>query len=215
MQEWKRHGTFQINIIDKKVWFFAFFKSIYLNRRQVSVMMVSAMPNLPNNSGIGDSNWRDESADCIKIKFSIGDPAFVISTGKPEAAPFDLLGHQEFNAPVLTRRQRADRLKQQHVAFFKFFAPEAREMLDDLTGNHDSRQRTIFIGASNSWQRWERQYASDGELQLMAVRKHLPGVLKVRPISDHGNVNKIIGKFGGADQFRHAVNQLQSLLHAA
>jgi hypothetical protein len=30
-----------------------------------------------------------------------------------------------------------------------------------------------------------------------------------------GNVNEIIGKFGGADQLRNAVNQLQSLLYAA
>ena len=85
------------------------------------------------------------------------------------------------------RRQRADRVKQQHVAFFKFFAPEAREILDDLL----------------------EKYASDGELQFT-----LPDVLKVRPISDHGNVNEIIGKFGGADQLRNAVNQLQSLLYA-
>jgi type I restriction enzyme M protein len=42
----------------------------------------------------------------------------------------------------------------------------------------------------------------------------LPDVLKVRPISDHDNVNEIIGKFGGADQLRNAVNQLQSLLYA-
>ena len=101
--------------------------------------------------------------------------------------------HLAFNAPVLTCRQRADRLKKQHVAFFKFFAPEAREILNDLL----------------------EKYASDGELQLVAVRKHLPDVLKVRPISDHGNVNQIIGKFGGADQLRNAVNQLQSLLYAA
>jgi type I restriction enzyme M protein len=39
-------------------------------------------------------------------------------------------------------------------------------------------------------------------------------VLKFRPISDHGNVNEITGKFGGADQLRNAVNQLQSLLYA-
>jgi hypothetical protein len=32
---------------------------------------------------------------------------------------------------------------------------------------------------------------------LLAVRQHLPDVLKLRPISDHGNVNEIIGKFGG------------------
>jgi hypothetical protein len=30
-------------------------------------------------------------------------------------------------------------------------------------------------------------------------------VLKVRPISDHGNVNEIIGKFVGAEQLREAV----------
>jgi hypothetical protein len=37
----------------------------------------------------------------------------------------------------------------------------------------------------------------------------------VPPISQHGNVNEIIGKFGGTDQLRNAVNQLQSLLYAA
>jgi hypothetical protein len=36
----------------------------------------------------------------------------------------------------------------------------------------------------------------------------------VRPISDHGNVNEIIGKFGGTDQLRNAVNQLQTTLYA-
>ena len=41
-----------------------------------------------------------------------------------------------------------------------------------------------------------------------------PDVLKDRPISDHGNIVEIIGKFGGADQLRNAVNQLQSLLCA-
>lgn len=56
----------------------------------------------------------------------------------------------------------------------------------------------------------EQRYFTDGELQFT-----LPDVLKVRPISDHGNVNEIVGKFGGADQLRNAVNQLQSLLYAA
>src|SRR5512146_3322394 len=39
-----------------------------------------------------------------------------------------------------------------------------------------------------------------GELQFT-----LPDVLKVPPISQHGNVNEIIGKFGGTDQLRNAV----------
>ena len=136
--------------------------------------------------------WADagQRADIIQqlAERGIDFPTVAAQAGKPEADPFDLLCHLAFNAPVLTRRQRADRLKQQHVAFFKFFAPEAREILDDLL----------------------EKYASGGELQFT-----LPDVLKVRPISDHGNVNEIIGKFGGADQLRNAVNQLQSLLYAA
>ena len=52
--------------------------------------------------------------------------------------------------------------------------------------------------------------AADGELQFT-----LPDMLKVPPISQHDNVNESIGKFGGADQLRNAVNQLQTLLYAA
>ena len=42
---------------------------------------------------------------------------------------------------------------------------------------------------------------ADGELQFT-----LPDVLKVPPISQHGNVAEIIGKFGGTDQLCNAVN---------
>ncbi len=106
--------------------------------------------------------------------------------GTPDADPFDLLCHLAFNAPVLTRRQRAERVKKQQAAFFNYFGPEAREILSDLL----------------------EKYARDGELQFT-----LPDVLKVPPISLHGNVNEIVNKFGGADQLRTAVNQRQSLLY--
>jgi len=122
-----------------------------------------------------------------------------LQAGKPDADPFDLLCHLAFNAPacpdeasarrgMLTRRQRADRVKKQQAAFFGYFAPEAREPLNDLL----------------------EKCATEGELQFT-----LPDMLKVPPISQHGNVNEIIGKFGGADQLRNAVNQVQSLLYAA
>jgi type I restriction enzyme R subunit len=39
-------------------------------------------------------------------------------------------------------------------------------------------------------------------------------VLKLPPISERGNVNEIVETFGGADQLRKAVNQLQALLYA-
>ena len=115
-------------------------------------------------------------------------PTLALLAGKPDADPFDLLCHLAFNAPLLTRRQRADRVKRQQTAFFNYFAPEAREILNDLL----------------------EKYATDGELQFT-----LPDVLKVPPISQHGNVAEIISKFGGADQLRKAVNQLQALLYAA
>jgi type I restriction enzyme R subunit len=126
----------------------------------------------------------------IMIKLSergIDFPTLAYQAGKPDADPFDLLCHLAFNAPVLTRRQRADRMKKQEAAFFNYFAPEAREILNDLL----------------------EKYATDGELQFT-----LPDVLKLPPISQHGNVKEIIGKFGGADQLRNAVNQLQTLLYA-
>lgn len=77
-------------------------------------------------------------------------------------------------------------------------------------GNHDSRQRTALIGASISWQRWERQYARDGELQFT-----LPDVLKVPPISARGTIMEIATLFGGPDNLRTAVAQLQTLIYAA
>jgi hypothetical protein len=57
-------------------------------------------------------------------------------------------------------------------------------------------------GRRRLWRMWQAQFT-------------LADVLKIRPISDHGNVNEIIGKFGGAVQLRSAVNQLQSLLYVA
>ena len=41
---------------------------------------------------------------------------------------------------------------------------------------------------------WKNTPAA-ADSKLVAVRKHLPDVLKVPPISQRGNVNEIIGKF--------------------
>jgi type I restriction enzyme, R subunit len=111
-----------------------------------------------------------------------------IQAKQPDADPFDLLCHLAFNAPVLTRRQRADRVKKHEAAFLNYFSPEAREILDDLL----------------------EKYAMDGELQFT-----LPDVLKVAPIWRHGDVAQIVSRFGGVDELRNAVNRLQSLLYSA
>jgi type I restriction enzyme R subunit len=111
-----------------------------------------------------------------------------LQAGKPEADPFDLLCHLAYNAPLISRRQRADKLMRECTAFFQRFGPDARAILTELL----------------------EKYAADGELQFT-----LPDVLKVPPLSERGNVGEIVSVFGGAEQLRDAVNKLQSLLYAA
>jgi len=117
---------------------------------------------------------------------SFADLAEVIN--QPEADPFDLLCHLAFNAPLRTRRERAQRLRAEQKDFFVRYGPEARQILDDLL----------------------EKYAEYGDAQFV-----LPDVLKVPPISAHGQVHDIIQLFGGPDQLRSAVTELQNLLYAA
>ncbi len=107
---------------------------------------------------------------------------------QPEADPFDLLCHLAFNAPLRTRRERAQRLRQDRKDFFDQYGPEARQILDELL----------------------EKYAEHGDAQFV-----LPDILKVPPISSHGQVGDIVKAFGGADKLRRAVHQLQALLYAA
>src|SRR5947208_573979 len=107
---------------------------------------------------------------------------------QPNADPFDLLCHLAFNAPLRTRRERAQRLREEQKDFFDEYGPEARAILDELLDN----------------------YAENGTAQFV-----LPDVLQVPPISYRGNIIEIAKMFGGGDKLRQAVNQLQTLLYAA
>jgi type I restriction enzyme R subunit len=107
---------------------------------------------------------------------------------QPEADPFDLLCHLAFNAPLRTRRERAQHLREASKDFFNRYGPEARKVLDQLL----------------------EKYAEHGDAQFL-----LPDVLYVPPLSEHGTVAEIVKLFGGADQLRTAVTELQSQLYAA
>jgi type I restriction enzyme R subunit len=107
---------------------------------------------------------------------------------QPEADPFDLLCHLAFNAPLRTRRERAQRLRETRYAFFDRYGPEARQVLDELL----------------------EKYAEHGDAQFV-----LPDVLRVPPLSRHGTVAEIVTLFGGAEQLRTAVTELQAQLYAA
>lgn len=110
------------------------------------------------------------------------------STGQPEADPFDLLCHLAFNAPLRTRRERAQALQRERPDFWQRFSPEARRLLEELL----------------------EKYAEHGDAQFV-----LPDVLRVPPISGHGQPAEIIQLFGGAEQLRAAVTDLQNLLYAS
>jgi type I restriction enzyme R subunit len=109
-------------------------------------------------------------------------------TGQADADPFDLLCHLAFNAPLRTRRERAQRLKSEQQDYFEKFSPEARQVLDELL----------------------EKYAEHGDAQFV-----LPDVLRVPPISTHGQPAEIIKLFGGPDQLRQAVIDLQGLLYGS
>lgn len=110
------------------------------------------------------------------------------TAGTPESDPFDLLCHLAYNAPLLTCKQRADKLKRDKPDFFDQFGPEARGIIEALLD----------------------KYAEHGPLQFK-----LPQALYNAPISNQGSVPEIIALFGGADKLRAAVNELQQHLYAA
>lgn len=109
-------------------------------------------------------------------------------SGHPDADPYDLLCHLAFNAPLLTRKQRAEKLRKDKPDFFDQFGPDARAILMEMLD----------------------KYAEHGTSQFA-----VPDVLEVPPISTHGNVMEIAKKFGGVDKLSAAVSQLQMLLYAA
>ncbi len=43
----------------------------------------------------------------------------------------------------------------------------------------------------------------------------IPNLLKIPPITEHGNIIEIAACFGGQEKLREAVNELQTLLYAA
>jgi type I restriction enzyme R subunit len=107
---------------------------------------------------------------------------------QPTADPFDLLCHVAYSAPIRSRRERAEAARNDGKAFFDKFTNGAREVLNELL----------------------EKYVEFGTAQFT-----IPDILKVPPISQHGNVIEISEMFGGPDQLRTAVGELQQLLYAA
>jgi len=110
------------------------------------------------------------------------------AASQPDADPLDLLCYIAYNAPLRSRRERADHLRRDKKDFFDQYGPEAKIILNELLD----------------------KYADHGTAQFV-----IPDVLKVPPISSHGNIMEIATLFGGPEKLKEAVTQLQTLLYTA
>jgi type I restriction enzyme R subunit len=108
--------------------------------------------------------------------------------GRPEDDPFDLLCHLAWNAPLRTRRERAERVRLERKDFFDQYGAEARAVLEALL----------------------QKYADHGAGQFV-----LPEVLRVSPLSQFGNPSEIAQRFGGPQEMRRAVDAMTGLIYAA
>lgn len=132
----------------------------------------------------------EERAELIKALEDRGVSFEKLSevAAQPDADPFDLLCHVAFNAPLRTRRERAEMLRKSKQDFFEQYGPQAREILKEMLD----------------------KYVEYGTAQFQ-----IPEILKVPPISSRGTVMEIAAVFGGADKLRSAVQQMQTLLYVS
>ncbi len=129
---------------------------------------------------------RSAIIEALKDK-GISFEELVKETGREDADHFDLLCHIAFNAPLRSRRERAERLKKGKVYFFEYFSPEARQVLNEILD----------------------KYVEFGTEQFK-----VPDILRVDPIVRHGNVMEIARLFSGPEKLKQALEEMQKLLYA-
>jgi len=138
------------------------------------------------------SKWSDadERAQIISAleERGISFDELAAAAKQPDADPFDLLCYVAFNAPLRTRRERAEMLRKEKKDFFEKYAPQARAVLNEMLD----------------------KYIEYGTAQFQ-----IPEILKVPPISSRGTVADIAGFFGGTANLRSAVAEMQALLYAS
>ena len=99
---------------------------------------------------------------------------------------FDLVCHIAFDAPPLTRKERAEGVKKRNV--FANYGDKARAVLEALL----------------------QKYADSGVASLESME-----ILKVDPLTVHGTPIEIVKLFGGRDGYLDAIRQLETALYQA
>ena len=108
-------------------------------------------------------------------------------TNQPDTDPFDLLCYVAYDRKPLTRRQRAELLRQNKPDVFTHYGTKAGKVLDLIL----------------------EKYVDFGLNQIHT------NVINVEPIPRVGTSLEIVREFGGLDHLRIALQDLQTQLYAA
>jgi type I restriction enzyme, R subunit len=100
--------------------------------------------------------------------------------------PFDLVCHVAWDMPPLTRKERAEQVKKRN--YFTRYGDQARRVLEALLD----------------------KYADEGIAHIEETQ-----VLTIAPFTEFGTPMEIIRAFGGLDQYRQAIHELEQELYSA
>lgn len=133
------------------------------------------------------SDTRQQVVDALRERqISFGELAS--ATGQPDVDPFDLLCHLAWNAPLLTRSQRAEQARKRTQDVFAQYSDTAREILDLLL----------------------ERYVERGPIQF----HHLSDLLKVQPFDSYGSPSEIASRyFGSVQALKGAITSLQAAIY--
>ena len=101
-----------------------------------------------------------------------------------EFDPFDLICHVAFDAPPLTRQERANNVRKRH--YFAKYGEMAQQVLSSLLD----------------------KYADDGLLELEKGE-----ILRMAPFSELGTAKEIVNAFGGKAGYQEALAELETELY--
>jgi type I restriction enzyme R subunit len=145
----------------------------------------------PNREAL-QSAWADPDTrnDVLRelTERGISFEELATSSDQPDADPFDLLCHLAWNAPLLTRGQRAELARRRAQDLFDQYGETAREILSLLL----------------------ERYVERGILQFTTLSE----LMKVQPFDRYGSPAEIASRhFGGVRGMKDAVSRLQTALY--
>ncbi|WSZ02525.1 DEAD/DEAH box helicase family protein [Streptomyces sp. NBC_00872] len=116
----------------------------------------------------------------LSEQYDITEEDLLRKLDHPEADPIDLLINAAWELPLVSRAERAHRVRREHADFLSSFAPEARVILDTLLD----------------------KFTEQGASELS------PSALRVPPFRQMGRVTQLASYFGGVQSMHGAIDEL-------